>query len=695
MSLEELRAELDRVDAELLEVLARRAAVVQRVVAEKEQGAEFLRDRSREEALLGDRIERGRAHGLDRYFVTRVFQEVIEHSLRLQRDHLVRAQNPQVADRVIAVGYHGSAGSYSHEAAQRHFAGPDEQAVFHGFRTFRELVESVVDGGCDFGVLPIENTTAGTINETYDLLAQYPVAAVGEEALPIEHCLVGVEDVPLGHLRRVYSHPMAIAQCSDFLATLPDARVESYPNTAMAVELIRHANDPTQAAIASEQAARLHGLRILKRAIANRRENQTRFLVIARDAVRYDPRIDCKTSLIVATRHEEGALVRALNTLAAHHLNLTKLESRPRPNVPWEYLFYMDFEGNVADPRVREALDELAKDVSFFKVLGSYPARTTAAARPATPPGLAARSGTGGRAASPDVAAGPPSREREAGPSERLEVAIRKGYKLASRAHHPADSQVRVGSVLLGGGAPFVVMAGPCSVESAEQVDACARAAREHGAAILRGGVFKPRTSTYAFQGLGWAGLDLLLRAGRGYGLPVVTEVLHTADVRRLAKECDMLQVGARNMQNFALLRELGQVDRPVLLKRGPMSSIDELLAASEYLLAAGNQQVILCERGIRTFETATRYTLDIAAVPVLRERTHLPIVVDPSHAAGDWRWVAPLSEAAVAAGAHGVIVEIHPEPERALSDGPQALTLERFATLMERIGRLTAALAA
>jgi 3-deoxy-7-phosphoheptulonate synthase len=238
-------------------------------------------------------------------------------------------------------------------------------------------------------------------------------------------------------------------------------------------------------------------------------------------------------------------------------------------------------------------------------------------------------------------------------------------------------------------------MAGPCSVESPEQVDVCARAVREHGGAILRGGVFKPRTSTYAFQGLGWGGLDLLLSAGRAYGLPVVTEVLHPADVRRLAKDCDMLQVGARNMQNFALLKELGQVDRPVLLKRGAMASLDELLAASEYLLAAGNQQVILCERGIRTFETATRFTLDIAAVPVLRERTHLPVVVDPSHAAGDWRWVAPLCEAAVAAGAHGVIVEVHPEPEKALSDGPQALTLERFAALMQRIERLTAALAA
>ncbi|MBN1417830.1 MAG: 3-deoxy-7-phosphoheptulonate synthase, partial [Planctomycetes bacterium] len=197
---------------------------------------------------------------------------------------------------------------------------------------------------------------------------------------------------------------------------------------------------------------------------------------------------------------------------------------------------------------------------------------------------------------------------------------------------------------------------------------------------------FKPRTSPYSFQGLGYEGLEYLCRAGHDFGLPVVTEVLTPTDVPRVAEQADILQIGARNMQNFALLSEVGRIDRPVVLKRGMMSSIDELLAAAEYILAQGNQQVILCERGIRTFETATRNTLDISAVPVLRERTHLPVIVDPSHAAGERSLVIPLALAARAAGAHGVMIEVHPDPDKATSDGPQSLDFAQFRELMAQL---------
>jgi len=200
---------------------------------------------------------------------------------------------------------------------------------------------------------------------------------------------------------------------------------------------------------------------------------------------------------------------------------------------------------------------------------------------------------------------------------------------------------------------------------------------------LLRGGCFKPRSSPYSFQGLGWEGLELLAEAGRAFGLPIVTEVLAPGDVEGVARVADVLQIGARNMQNFPLLREVGRVPRPVLLKRGMMASLDELLQAAEYILAHGNHQVILCERGIRTFETATRNTLDLSAIPVLRERTHLPIFVDPSHAAGERALVPPMAKGAKAVGAHGIMVEIHPDPATALSDGPQALTFDQFAALM------------
>jgi len=231
------------------------------------------------------------------------------------------------------------------------------------------------------------------------------------------------------------------------------------------------------------------------------------------------------------------------------------------------------------------------------------------------------------------------------------------------------------------------MIAGPCAVESWDQIVATARAVRDAGGSVLRGGCFKPRTSPYSFQGLGLEGLDMLAEAGKIFGLPVVTEVLSPGDVDDVAKKADILQIGTRNMQNFSLLAAVGRTHRPVLLKRGMSSSLDELLQAAEYILAEGNQQVILCERGIRTFENSTRNTLDLSAVPVLKSRTHLPVVVDPSHAAGRRELVPPLALAAEAIGAHGIMVEIHPDPDTALSDGPQSLHLDQFGELMVALG--------
>lgn len=254
-------------------------------------------------------------------------------------------------------------------------------------------------------------------------------------------------------------------------------------------------------------------------------------------------------------------------------------------------------------------------------------------------------------------------------------------YKLVRRRGE-GRTVVRVGGVEIGSGKP-VVIAGPCSVESREQILEAARVAKEAGAHILRGGAFKPRTSPYSFQGLGEKGLRYLREAGDEVGLPVVTEVLDPRLVGLVAEYADMIQVGARNMQNFPLLREVGRAGKPVLLKRGFGTTIEELLHAAEYILAEGNDQVVLCERGIRTFEGSTRFTLDIAAVPVLKEKTHLPVIVDPSHAAGRRSLVPPLVKAALAAGADGVMVEVHPDPENALSDGPQSLTPEMFRQMM------------
>ena len=271
-------------------------------------------------------------------------------------------------------------------------------------------------------------------------------------------------------------------------------------------------------------------------------------------------------------------------------------------------------------------------------------------------------------------------------------VQITKPFKLASREFRPQDSVVDVGGVRIGGEG-VVVMAGPCSVEGEEMLLQTARHVASRGARLLRGGAFKPRTSPYTFQGLGEAGLKMLAAARADTGLRVVTEVMAPGDVELVARYADMLQVGTRNMQNYSLLQEVGKAGRPVLLKRGMSSTIEEWLLAAEYVLSQGNRGVVLCERGIRTFEPATRFTLDLNAVPLVKELSHLPVVIDPSQATGRWALVRPMALAAVAAGAHGLLVEVHPNPAEALSDGAQSLDFEAFDRLMADLNRLVEAM--
>jgi 3-deoxy-7-phosphoheptulonate synthase len=264
-------------------------------------------------------------------------------------------------------------------------------------------------------------------------------------------------------------------------------------------------------------------------------------------------------------------------------------------------------------------------------------------------------------------------------------IPVSKPYKLASREFHPRDTIVELNGVAIGGN-EIVVMAGPCAVESEEQLLATAQAVKAAGATVLRGGAFKPRTSPYQFRGLGESGLKILAQAGKETQMPIITEVMSPDHVDLVAKYADILQIGARNMQKFVLLDEVGKTKKPVLLKRGLSSNIQEWLLAAEYILAQGNEQVILCERGIRTFESYTRNTMDVSAIPIIEKVSHLPIIADPSHATGKWYLVLPLALAAVAAGADGLLIEVHPNPDLALADGPQSLTFDNFRLLMAQL---------
>ena len=281
--------------------------------------------------------------------------------------------------------------------------------------------------------------------------------------------------------------------------------------------------------------------------------------------------------------------------------------------------------------------------------------------------------------------------EMELMPGVAEVVLISKPYKLASREFHPEGSIIRVGNAVIGGPDP-VVMAGPCSVEDEEHMVATAKAVKKAGATVLRGGAYKPRTSPYSFRGMGLDGLKLLNIAKQETGLPIITEVMSPADVDTVAQYADILQIGARNMQNYNLLDEVGATRKPVMVKRGMSAPYEEWLLAAEYVLAAGNSQVMLCERGIRGFEQFTRFTMDVAAIPVIQRLSHLPIIADPSHSTGKWYLVTPVALAAVAAGAHGLLIEVHPNPDLAKCDGAQSLTFENFDSLMGQVGAVASA---
>jgi chorismate mutase/prephenate dehydratase len=690
-SIPDVRAQIDNVDTQLLALLAARQTLSAQVIQLKDAQGVPTRNQDRERDLLKERIKDGRELGLEPQFVTKVFHEVIAASIRAQQDILQQKLNgisPMSAG--LRVAFQGIDGSYSHllgKAFLKHSDGAATKALhaatlpsFVGFPSFEDAVKAVEQGTCDYAVLPIENTTSGGINDVYDLLLNSRVSIIGEEKFNVRHCLVGHGGIPVTHLQKILCSPLAVAECRRFLSQLPDCRIEYCSDSALAVKQVKEAGDKCVAAIASEEAAEMFELKVLQRGIANQDDNFTRYIVVAQTPQKVDGRIPAKTSIVINTLHQPGALVDALQVFRENKINLTKLESRPVPGNSWEEMFYVDFIGNLESTEIKTVLGELTKLVRFIKVLGCYPVCDVEPTNVSHEHSEAPRHITIVDNTVPEIKETPKDALKPAGKD--------KGYKLVTREHKPDNTVIDIGGIKIGDG-NFLVIAGPCSVESREQIMSCAKEARDNGARILRGGVFKPRTSPYSFQGLGYEGLDLLVEAGRAFGMPVITEVMTTDDVERVAEKADIIQIGARNMQNFSLLKVVGQSRRPVMLKRGLSCSIEELLQATEYILAGGNQQVFLCERGIRTFETATRGTLDISAVPVLKSRTHLPIFIDPSHAAGVRELVPPLALAAKAVGADGIIVEFHPEPEKALSDGPQALRYPQFEKLMTDLRRM------
>jgi len=367
-----LRKSLDDIDAVIVSALGERARLSREIAAAKREDDAPVRDLDRETALLQHRAAYGERVGLDPGFVRRLFREILEDSVRRQADAI---GDPSLDEAPLRVAYQGTEGSYGHQAACQHFAVSSRPITLKAYGTFRQMLEAVLGGHADRGILPLENTTAGSVYEAYDLLLRFNLSLVGEEVVDVRHCLVGVADVAPESLLQIHSHPQALAQCSEFLSQLPACEQVPASNTALAAQRVQQLNDPRQAAIASEEAAAHFGLHVLKRGIADQPLNYTRFVVVAAAPVECDPRLAARASLVLSTRHEHGALARCLDVLADEGINLTKLESRPRPGIPWEYVFYLDVEGHLREPRMQAALARLAERTVFLKVLGCYPAR--------------------------------------------------------------------------------------------------------------------------------------------------------------------------------------------------------------------------------------------------------------------------------------------------------------------------------
>ncbi|TCI05159.1 3-deoxy-7-phosphoheptulonate synthase [Corallincola luteus] len=663
LSLDDIRKEITELDTTVLKLLSRRRELSLDVARSKIEATRPVRDQTREEALLVTLIKQGRELDLDAHYVTQIYHTIIEDSVLTQQAMLQQLANPENRKPVYRVAFLGDKGSYSYLAMRKYFSRTCDDLVERGCTSFSQIINEVESGTADYAMLPIENTSSGGITQVYDVLQHTTCSIVGEMTLPVEHCLLTAVPSSESQINTIYAHFQPAQQCSEYLDSLTGIKIESCDASSAAFLKVSELKDPHVAAIGSADGGELYGLTPIKTGLANQKENFSRFIVIARKPVQVAEQIPAKTTLIMSVEQKPGSLVEALLVMREHGLNMCKLESRPIQGNPWEELFYIDVEGNLQSSHMQSALEALTRITRYLKVLGCYPSEEVSPTHvPLDKLPLPNNTATS---------------------ASKTESAAASAHSLVARNGHP-DTEIRVRHTVIGSD-QFITIAGPGIIESQEQLNACAQQAKECGAAILRGALYPPQINQDGNLPNEQQSLQYLREAGLRFDLPFITEVHHPEQVTETARQADLLQIGARNMQNIELLQEVGRTHRPIILKRGLMASLDELLQAAEVIMAQGNRQVILCERGIRTFEGASRQTLDLGAIPALKSMTHLPVIVDPTHAISHINQLAPLVYAAKAAGANGIILDIHPQPAAALSDG-ETLDFDSFAEIMSEL---------
>ncbi|GIU22801.1 chorismate mutase [Shewanella schlegeliana] len=598
------REQITNLDNELLALLAKRRELSLDVARSKEVDVRPIRDTTREKELLSRLVKQGREQGLDAHYVISLYQSIIEDSVLNQQAYLHGRANPETQQQQYCIAYLGARGSYSYLAASRYCDRRQVKMQDLGCQSFDEIVQAVESGHADYGFLPIENTSSGSINEVYDVLQHTSLAIVGETTIEVGHCLLANSDSNISDIKTIYAHPQPISQCSRYLSQHGEFKLEYCSSSAEAMEKVCNANDNSVAAIGSAEGGALYQLEAIETGLANQKVNQSRFIVVARKAVEVPEQLPAKCTLIMATGQKPGALVEALLVLKARNLNMSKLESRPIPGTPWEEMFYLDIDANLSSEPMQAALKELEKTTRFIKVLGCYPCETVKPTQLSNSQLMI----------EPDT-----SKAITVTPTEPVkQLRVSKQYK-------SEPTQVLCGQLNLGAGniGAIAQVQLPLDLQQFEQQ---AKRLKESGFQAV------------AIQGLSQQS-DLINSIAKfkhtltQFGLVNVLVIDHETDLAIATQFADIVMLSGNLMYNQAILTQLGSLLIPVVLERNAMASVDDLLDAAETLLSQGNQQLILCESGVSTLNNSGRPSLDLAALVELKALSHLPIVVNPSYA--------------------------------------------------------------
>jgi chorismate mutase / prephenate dehydratase len=648
--LSQTREQITALDGELLALLAKRRQLSLEVARSKEVDVRPIRDTQREKELLARLVQQGRERGLDAHLVISLYQSIIEDSVLSQQAYLHGRANPDTLKQQYGIAYLGARGSYSYLAASRYCQRRQVEMLDFGCKNFDEIVQAVESGHADYGFLPIENTSSGSINEVYDVLQHTSLSIVGETTIEVSHCLLARPGTRKEDITTVFAHPQPISQCSRFLSKHPEIKLEYCSSTAEAMEKVQSSKEAGSAAIGSIEGGALYQLDAVEKDLANQKINQSRFIVVARKAVAVPEQLPAKCTLIMATGQKTGALVDALLVLKDHNINMSKLESRPIPGTPWEEMFYLDVDANLASAEMQAALRELERSTRFIKVLGCYPCETVKPTQLSNSQLLL----------EPDSSVSTTIAQAQACVSQQNQHAENK----------QGNSDIMCGQLHLGAGHfGALVQTGLPDDPSLAEHDA--RALKDAGfqAVILEG------LGRMAEPGI----LGQYAKALQSFKLVCIVRVEQESELELGCQHGDMLLIAGKQMFNPDLLRRAGALPTPVILERNPQASLDELLSAAHSIRSAGNQQVALCDAGIKAPSHDGRPVLDLTSLVTLKHTSPFPLLINPSTCI-EVQELGPQCRAIKTLGADGLVLS--------LDSKQQPQTLPRFKALLTELYR-------